>query len=85
MSDDNVVPLRPAPQAPCDVGDAASDDAIGQLMAFCERLDEGLNHITSVLINVDVRLRRLELAVNKAEREKVTKSAIYNGQGERVR
>jgi hypothetical protein len=85
MSDDNVVPLRPMPQPPCDVGVTVPDDVAGQLMAFCERLNEGLNHVTSVLINVDARLRRLELALNKIEREKVTKSAIYNGQGERVR
>jgi hypothetical protein len=85
MSDDNVVPLRPVAQAPCDVGGAVPDDVAGQLTAFCERLDEGLNHVTSVLINVDARLRRLELALNKSERERVTKTAIYNGSGERVR
>jgi hypothetical protein len=33
---------------------------------------------------MDSRVRRLELALNKAEREKVTKTAIYNPQGKRV-
>lgn len=81
---DNVVSLRPAPQMPCDSADAAPD-ANEALVAFCERLNEGMNHVTTALIQIDARLRRVELAVNKTEREKVTKSVLYNGQGERVR
>lgn len=85
MSEDvgNVVPLHPAMHAPQTA--AQLDDPIATLMQFCERLSEGMSHITAVLVQLDVRTRRVELLINKIEREKITKSAIYNGQGERVR
>lgn len=89
MSDEeNVVTFRP-PQVPSAAAPITRSeqelcDVVQNLMTYCERLEEGLQHASQVLVAMDTRLRRLELAHNKAEREKVTKTAIYNPHGQRV-
>lgn len=86
MDDDaNVVTLHPA--APKAAPQPSADDtkSVEQLIAFCERVEEGLQHVTTVLVGLESRLRRLELAWAKAEKQKLQSTAIYNGQGERVR
>lgn len=83
--DDNVVSFPRAEGAPesVDALAQAAERMVADLTAFCERLDEGLQHVAKVLVGMDARLRRLELAHNKAEREK-PKPAIFNAQGGRA-
>jgi len=77
---DNVVPLKPSTAQ-----HKLDEKTLEACVATCERVSEALDHVAKVLVGLDLRLRKLELAHNKAEREKVTKTAIYNGHGERIR
>lgn len=83
--DDKIVSLRPAPPSETAAQPASvADQTLANLTAFCERVHEGMEHLTAALVQMDARLRRIELAHNKAEREKLQKTAIFNGHGERV-
>lgn len=62
----------------------AAPDPLEHLTAFCERLEQGLQYMTKVVVAMDVRLRRLELAQNRTEREKA-KPVILNAIGEKAR
>lgn len=88
MSDDNIVTFRPpgvpSAEAPITRSEQELCEVVQNLMAYCERLEEGMQHISQVLIGMDSRLRKLELAHNKAEREKAAKPTIFNPQGKRV-
>lgn len=83
--DDNVVTLRPVIEAPADVEPSSAEQrmTLDNLVAFCERLNEGLQHVASVLVQTDARLRRLELAQNKVAREK-PKPVILNAHGKQA-
>lgn len=87
--EENVVTFRPPLRAVDGPMPSLVEDEIKALVSnlttFCERLEEGMNHVSKVLVAMDSRLRKLELAHNKAEREKTPKNVIYNGHGERVR
>ena len=86
MSDeDKIVTLRPAPPPAAPMPPDDEQKSVVQLISFCERVEEGLQHVTTVLVGLESRLRRLELAWAKAEKQKLQSTAIYNGQGERVR
>jgi hypothetical protein len=84
--DENVVTFRPPLLRPveADAGETEISDTLTNLVNYCERLEEGMKHFATIVVAMDSRVRRLELALNKAEREKVTKTAIYNPQGKRV-
>lgn len=82
--DENVIPLRPAEPPAAPQPDSGEPKSIEQLTAFCERVEEGLQYMTTVLVGLESRLRRLELAWNKAEKQKLQATAIYNPQGDRV-
>lgn len=79
----NVVALRPGPVAatppPCE------DPALANVLTFCEQMQEGLSHVTAALISLESRIKRLELAAAKAEKQKLASVAIYDGHGDRVR
>lgn len=87
MSEDNVIPLRaPAVELPSDgqpPAEFSTVESIANLTAYCERLDEGITCATNVLINLETRLRRLELLQNAAERAKA-KPVILNQEGKRA-
>lgn len=86
-ADENVVPLRP-PAAPAGAATPPAPEqqkSFEQVLAFCERVEEGLQHVAATLVQMDARLRRLELARAKDEKKKLQATAIYNGHGERVR
>jgi hypothetical protein len=60
----------------------ADADTIANLLVFCERMDEALRHTAAALLALDTRMRRLELAYNKAAREKA--GALVDMRGERI-
>ena len=78
---DNVVklPLQPAPPVSFKPSD---EETITNLLAFCERLEEGMKHLATIVVGLDTRMRRLELAHNKAAREKA--GALVDVRGERI-
>lgn len=80
---DNVVSLRPESPAPDFSIPPGAEPDMADLISLCERLDEGMKYITGVLVQLDTRVRRLELAHNKAEREK-PKPVILNAQGKQA-
>jgi hypothetical protein len=77
---DNVIPLNPTPSF---VVAESANEAIANLTMFCERLDEGINHAVAVLVSMEARLRRLELAQNRAERGRA--GAILDLRGEGIK
>lgn len=80
---DNVVTLPTALHA---VDPATPPDAptLENLMAFCQRLEEGMQYVAQTLVAMDSRLRRLELAANKEARDKA-KPTILNMHGDKAR
>lgn len=82
MSGD-IVSFRPPGFPPSDVEPAADADMLANVVAFCERLNEGLQHVAETLIAMDARLRRLELDSRAAARAAARKNrpAILNPEG----
>ena len=79
----NVVTLRPEAENPNFALPAAAEPSRADMMALLARMDEGLQYAASVLVQLDTRVRRLELAQNKADREKA-KPVILNSEGKRM-
>lgn len=86
MNDDhNVVSLHPDGPTAALPPSPHEAKSLEQLIIFCERVEEALVHVTTALVGLESRMRRLELSWAKAEKQKLQSAAIYNGQGDRVR
>lgn len=78
---DNVVALSVKP-APVPAVPQVDPDVLVNLMNFCTRVEEGLQHMTAALVAMESRVHRLELAQRKAERAKA--GVLLNAQGGKI-
>ena len=81
---DNVVMLRPEAEQPdFSLPAGSGEPTTSEIMALLARMDEGLQYTASMLVQLDARVRRLELAQNKSDREK-HKPVFLNSEGKRM-
>jgi hypothetical protein len=80
---DNVVAFPAASSQENEQAPADADPTVTNLVKFCEQFDQGMKLMIGALAQIDHRVKRLELAQQKAEANKV-KPVIVDQRGNRV-
>lgn len=81
---DNIVSLKQRPAAtPLVSDDAAESGTLANLLEFCERLDQGMKLMIETVVAMEKRIRRLELAQQRAEAAK-PKPVILDARGKKA-
>jgi hypothetical protein len=80
---DNVVAFPAASSQENEQAPADADPTVTNLVKFCEQLDQGMKLMIGALTQIDHRVKRLELAQQRAEANKA-KPVIVDQRGNRV-